>query len=166
MQSFAEKSKTITLTAAIDDYGKVYADGKVAFNIRDSSNRCKPFVFTVPSNSRIIAVEVHNDKYFNTFLLGFGYTGFILQSHDESLLSDETWKCRLSSLKNWTHYNFDDTSWESSSCYSWNGDTYWKGVSAAFGFSFRSVKACWVGHFIPSVLSPASENLFCRKVIR
>ena len=142
---------------ATDDFGKIYADGKLLFT---TDIACRSYKFTLDSSSRILAIEVVN----NPATLGIGYLGFILESSDEAILSNETWKCVSNAPKSldWVRYDFNDTSWPMASCYAVNGD--WYSTNVLTGETFSSLKACWIGRF--ATLFKSEARLFCRKTYK
>ena len=148
----------LKIIIATDDYGTIYVDGKLMLTTNVS---CKPYSFTLDSGSRILAIKVVNSQ---NKRMGFGFIGLILESSDEAILSDKSWKCVSNppSSPAWVQYDFDDNSWPTASCYAVNGDWYTKGVLSEN--AFKSVKACWIGH--STTLLNLDALLFCRKAYK
>ena len=122
-----------------DDDHIVYIDGKQestgTFNVTSSTN--------VPSSATVIAIQVTNIK---------GPGGFKAAFSDNSVVSDDSWKCSPILTTNWQNVGFDDSLWLAPAT---NGTT-----TACDGFP-SSAQWLWT-----DVDYNSEITIYCRKFLR
>ena len=141
---FAGNLNELTLSTCADDTHIVYINGKQV-NSNPRENAFDQAIITpIPRETKVIAVSITNYE---------GGAGFKAALSDNSVVSDDSWKCSSTFSENWQKIDFDDRSWPAALTI---GSTR---PTACGGFP-SSAKYLWTDESYTSLIT-----IYCRKTL-